>query len=1264
MRDYPALDEKAPLNMKHEQDPPKFEMIEEALGQTAETVQGLVKSYPDAIVLADLNGHITMINQRTADLFGINTSEESISMHAFERFAEKDRQRALANMLRILQTGKAADSEYTFQRMEGTPFLGELRVSLIADEDGKPSAYIGFLRNVEKRGLSRERIERLNQLKGDLLWKRRREEKLKLVTDGVVEIFDADFARIWLTMPGDRCDTGCMHADVKEGPHVCQHRDRCLHLMASSGRYTHTNGKVHRRVPFGCYKIGRVAAGKESGFITNDVTSDPRVHHHDWAKKHGLVSFAGYRLVTSTGDPIGVLALFSKHEMGPEEEILIETIARTTSDVIQTLKAEEEVLRNEAKYRTLFEAAGDAIFLAEVREGGLFFKDCNRRALQMFGAAPEQILGKTPFDFSPAVQANGRSSKAEASSKIHQAINGTPGAFEWRHSRLDGTVFDAEVNLNHIDLGEGIYVLGVVRDVSDRKKAEASLQASEARYRSLIENMPIGLYRKIPGPNGRFVMANPAIAKMHGFDSVEEFLNYPVADLYVNTEELEAFSHELLTKGSAMSQELRLKKKDGTRLWGAVTARMSRDSSENTQHFDGIIEDITKRKLAQEAQQESEERYRLLAENATDVIWTMDMNMRFTYVSPSVERLRGFSVEEALSEKIEDVLTPLSLEIAMKIFEEEMAIEQEEHKVLFRPRTLQLEQKCKDGSTVWTELKVSFIRDPDNRAVGLLGITRDITERRQKDEALRHSEERYRLLVENSIDAIFIAQDGMMKFVNHASSELTGFSKEAMLQIPFMNLVYPEDRSRVLSTHTKRLKGEEVPNTHMFRIVKNNGDVLWVEVGGVGIQWEGKPATINFVRDITEKKRLENQLRETQKMEAIGTLAGGIAHDFNNLLAVISGYTELSLVRNPKDGRQQSYLEEILKAGIRAKDLVNQILTFSRQHDHELKYLDVVDIIKEAINFLRASLPTTIDISHDIRVESGVVLGDSSQIHQVLMNLGTNAGYAMRERGGLLQVELHEVNLDRTDVTRYPGIEAGTYLKLTVRDKGHGIEKKIMDRIFDPFFTTKGPCEGTGMGLSVVHGIIKNHNGAVSVDSETGKGTAFHVLLPKIDGEVSTDEKQPAQQMKEKVRILLVDDEKSLLYLGQQQLEHMGHEVVTRISSVEALEVFRAQPNGFDIVITDLTMPNMTGLELSNELMGIRDDIPILLCTGFSEAINQEKAEEVGIREILMKPVMMSALEEAIQRIRVQNGQEESVPRAKGNSFSCSETDEQKQERM
>jgi len=476
------------VGLEREKDLPRLDRIEEALGNARETAQDLVKSYPDAIVLADLNGHVTMVNQQAADLFGINTSEEAVSMHAFERFAEKDRQRALDDMRRILRTGKAADYEYTFLGMNGAPFRGEVRVSLIADEDGKPRAFIGIVRNADKRSLSRERIERLNRLKEALLRKGRRDEKLEQITDGVIEIFDADFARIWLAMPGDRCETGCMHAVVKEGPHVCRHRDRCLHLMASSGRYTHINGKVHRRVPFGCYKIGRVAAGKESRFITNDVTRDPRVHHHDWAEEQGLVSFAGYRLITSAGEPIGVLALFSKHELGPEEEILLETIANATSNAIQTLRAEEEVLLNKTKYRTLFEAAGDAVFLAEVHDGGLFFKDCNRRALQMFGATPQQIVGKTPIDFSPAVQANGRPSTTEGASKIQRVLNGPPASFEWSHARLDGTVFDAEVNLSLVDLGVGIHVLGVVRDISDRKKAQESLRESEARYRLLADN--------------------------------------------------------------------------------------------------------------------------------------------------------------------------------------------------------------------------------------------------------------------------------------------------------------------------------------------------------------------------------------------------------------------------------------------------------------------------------------------------------------------------------------------------------------------------------------------------------------------------------------------------------------------------------------------------------------------------------------------------------------------------------------------------------
>ena len=384
-------------------------------------------------------------------------------------------------------------------------------------------------------------------------------------------------------------------------------------------------------------------------------------------------------------------------------------------------------------------------------------------------------------------------------------------------------------------------------------------------------------------------------------------------------------------------------------------------------------------------------------------------------------------------------------------------------------------------------------------------------------------------------------------------------------------------------------------------------------------------------REIEERKQVEKQLRQAQKMEALGTLAGGIAHDFNNILAVILGFTEIAL-NMPEDTRTQHWLKQVLKAGDRAKELVQQILAFSRETERERKPIRITPILKETLKLLSASLPATIEIREDVDA-SGAILGDPTQVHQVLMNLCTNAAYAMREDGGVLTVSQSDVELDVEGAARYPNLPPGSYLRLIVSDTGHGMDRAVMERIFDPYFTTKEPSEGTGLGLSVVHGIVQSCGGRIAVYSEPGKGTTFHVVLPRIDREAAPKAETLAPLPTGNERILFIDDEDMLVEIGQEMLAYLGYDVVARTNSVEALETFRAGPDRFDLVITDQTMPNMTGAELAGELLRIRSDTPIILCTGFSEVITEEQAEAIGIRRFLMKPILRREMARTIRNL-------------------------------
>lgn len=610
-----------------------------------------------------------------------------------------------------------------------------------------------------------------------------------------------------------------------------------------------------------------------------------------------------------------------------------------------------------------------------------------------------------------------------------------------------------------------------------------------------------------------------------------------------------------------------------------------------------------------------------LIDQSNDAVFVIDFDTGIIrYANERACTNLGYSMEELLEMKSTQIQTRFS---DMEGMEQLYRRIEQKGRMIFENYHVR-----KDGTSFPVEVSARYSLHGKDKFI--TAIVRDITERKQSEQA--HL--RLATAINQTDESVLITDSQpVIEYANPAFERITGYRLDEVVGQNPSFLKSGTHGPFFYDAMWDRLSSGKVWKGRLVN--KKKDGTLFHEEASISPVMNDEGKIIHFVavkRDVTHELESARQLQQAQKMEALGTLAGGVAHDFNNILSAVLGYTELALGDVEKGSAVEDSLKEVFKAGIRAKELVKQILTFTRQTDVETRPVQVNIIVKEVLKLLRASIPATIEIQHNI-VSDALVLSNPVHIHQILMNLCTNAAQAMAEKGGILNVGLEDLHLDRHFTQSYETLKPGLYLKLRVSDTGTGIPSDIIGYIFDPYFTTKAPGEGTGMGLAMVHGIVAGCRGDIMVQSHPGRGSVFTVFLPVFKKKEASQQNSAAILPGGCERILFVDDEPPIVKMGSRMLENLGYKVTSETSSLDALARFRSRPDDFDLVITDMTMPKMTGEDLAAEIIKIRPDMPVILCTGYSKKITDDRMAKAGIKKIASKPILQSNLAKAVRRI-------------------------------
>jgi|GEM_PF-719859 len=1107
----------------------------------------------------------------------------------------------------------------------------------VFDVNGQRNYFNGLIIDISRRKRAEEDLQRelikfrvLYQVATAMTAERTLEENLVLIVSKTRQLLGGDSA--YVALRDDQAGVVTMHTCSGIG----------------------TDAFKNLRIPIGEGLGGKVAqSGK--GIIVRDYFKEIDPLLHDVVKAEGLISgiavpiqigsqnlgvlYAFNRTPTVfTQEDLETLTLlgnlaameisrktFEKELQAARDDLeakveyrtaqLLDANRRLTREIRERVEAQNSMEASEQMLRTVFNISRDPIFIHDV-EGQIL--DVNDRLLQIYEVTREQALSlsiqhdysseENPIGLLPALWA--------------ETLSGKNQFFEWKARRPnDGSVFDVEVFLTKLTTREGDFILTNVHDVSERKRSEEELKFQRSYSDMLFDQSPDAI--AVMDMNDCIEKVNRAFTTLFGY-SLSEVQGKRLNDLVVpedRLEEAEAVSRAAAA-GELIDVEVVRKRKDGSLIDASIVG--SRVTfGDRKQSLIAIYRDNTERNRMLTALKQSEGLYRNLVEVMPYGIIENDKQGNMVFVNRSMMRMFGYSQGEFAAMSVIDLLASEEertnfLAYAAEVFEKEPP-----------PSSWFAKCRTKDGAIIDVQVDWNYRRNVDGSIKGFVTVLTDITERTRADRELRASEEKYRLVVENAAEGIAVIQDNKIKLVNPPLEQMAGFSAQDIYNMQAIEFVHPEDRERAQMYQGNLHRGVPRPSPLVFRLAAKDGSYHWIQVKGVPVVWEGKPAGLNFFTDVTEARKMEDELVKMEKLESIGVLAGGIAHDFNNLLTAIMG--NISMVRMALDREDPSgqRLSEAEKACQRARDLTQQLLAFSKGGAPVKETLNLENLIRDTCEFSLRGSPCMLAL--DFSGATWAVQADRGQLTQVVTNMCINAVQAM-PHGGTITISVKNKEVREGDL---PGLEPGSYVEMSIQDQGHGIDAEDMAKIFDPYFTTKPT--GSGLGLATSYAVVRNHGGIITVESKPGEGALFRIYLPATTEQPFEAEEERLSSSAAQGRVLIMDDEESIRSLLCDLLAMLGYEPAASKDGTECLEIYAAALQSgarFDLVILDLTIPGgMGGEETMRGLLEIDPEVTAIVSSGYADAPIMSNYKDYGFSGVIKKPYDVPELCAVIEKV-------------------------------